>query len=900
MSPSQNHETSSRSGTVQISSADYDEIASQHPRARLTYLDDDDTDGDKITVGSSLELSQRLDEPPVTTPFVFSGPSHKPMHIFDIRRSNSVTELWKRYDTTTGGRTANDGQMLDTVVNPESQNAVKTASVSATSAPGDDSEPLLSAFEAELASIMSSANTSEARAPQPEPEPTTESSTNGDEQRTSHPAELLAAQIMHHLVNGVNMLQSELSTKLPELQRQVRNAQRSLPEHVSTSLQGLLATLEAQMRAAYNNLPSGGRQMAEDAMHAGRPVAENAADSLRMMASEFNEVGRTLFTAFENEFGRMGSQETRNASNAYTMDPRSPPRTETTSQHATSHDNGQGQGPPGPVPMQHPVSQMPPYTRPSPPVYSDGIIPRLQRSWACRMTPPQPPGHPANIHHRAHPPPPHPSMYWSCPLPWNLPPARPQPFLAPGAQDRDAAPRPSPGAADEGTNLHFEDSERKTLFIGNVGFKVTETMIRDVFASKGFVVDVVLPLDEPSSKHAGFGYLHFPSIHPALAAMDVLQGAHIDGHAINLEFCDVAPAESLRSSRVTSPPSEITGQTHTAEHKTSSSDSVLSEETPSPRASRRKSVTFQEPIIPPKEAVSVGSKGASVGEQFASTRPESPPLIDLMADDTASTAQQAATSGPGTLLDFNPELEMSRFPPVSRLEAQRLSKQRSIHPAGTSNATSGVKPHPSTKASSLRSAKDRLRPSRSLSNVRDSQGPAHTPHDLQLLHHDEDSAHDHTLRRSNTVAFAYPRARHAGHSQSAMRGEPQGGRLRRRASERVPLRSNLRSATETDTWARLDRRERNRLSSVSHETLPGSFNVEEVSQPERVEIDTEEFQDANIQACISSLIDMGYGTVHDGGRSRMAVYAAASDGSLLEAIEMIEEERKAYARQGQQ
>lgn len=37
-----------RHGTVQISSSDYDEIASTHPRARLTYVDDDD--GEVITV----------------------------------------------------------------------------------------------------------------------------------------------------------------------------------------------------------------------------------------------------------------------------------------------------------------------------------------------------------------------------------------------------------------------------------------------------------------------------------------------------------------------------------------------------------------------------------------------------------------------------------------------------------------------------------------------------------------------------------------------------------------------------------------------------------------------------------------------------------------------------------
>ncbi len=40
-------------GVVQVSAADYDDIASNHPRARLTYLDDDD--GDQITVSPTQE-----------------------------------------------------------------------------------------------------------------------------------------------------------------------------------------------------------------------------------------------------------------------------------------------------------------------------------------------------------------------------------------------------------------------------------------------------------------------------------------------------------------------------------------------------------------------------------------------------------------------------------------------------------------------------------------------------------------------------------------------------------------------------------------------------------------------------------------------------------------------------
>lgn len=46
-----------RHGTVQLSTSDYDEITSTHPRARLTYVDDDD--GEVITV-SLLKVPRPL------------------------------------------------------------------------------------------------------------------------------------------------------------------------------------------------------------------------------------------------------------------------------------------------------------------------------------------------------------------------------------------------------------------------------------------------------------------------------------------------------------------------------------------------------------------------------------------------------------------------------------------------------------------------------------------------------------------------------------------------------------------------------------------------------------------------------------------------------------------------
>lgn len=53
-----------------------------------------------------------------------------------------------------------------------------------------------------------------------------------------------------------------------------------------------------------------------------------------------------------------------------------------------------------------------------------------------------------------------------------------------------------------------------------------------------------------------------------------------------------------------------------------------------------------------------------------------------------------------------------------------------------------------------------------------------------------------------------------------------------------------------------------------------------------------------IDECINALSQMGYGNEEDGGRQRLEIYAAAAKGELVEAIEMIEEERKAYEQRG--
>lgn len=62
--PEQLADSRAPAGVVQISATDYDDLASNHPRARLTYMDDDDDD-EIITVSSqrlvgSLSSNQNL------------------------------------------------------------------------------------------------------------------------------------------------------------------------------------------------------------------------------------------------------------------------------------------------------------------------------------------------------------------------------------------------------------------------------------------------------------------------------------------------------------------------------------------------------------------------------------------------------------------------------------------------------------------------------------------------------------------------------------------------------------------------------------------------------------------------------------------------------------------------
>lgn len=400
------------------------------------------------------------------------------------------------------------------------------------------------------------------------------------------------------------------------------------------------------------------------------------------------------------------------------------------------------------------------------------------------------------------------------------------------------------------------DQATKSLFIGNVGFNVTEKMIQDVFASKGFIVEVDFPMDTTSGRHAGFGYVRFPSDHPAFAAMEALQGALIDGHSINLEHMDHPPIERVHpvQNKVESsatgirdtwgPRAKLSGVNNAAFEQT---NPVL-ETIASPSTVNSRDASLEHGKTPNRrKSVNFVDVAGNAGSSKAQT--ESSALLDSPSDDPAFSARFPSLL-PGTGAQHNSpldtqglpsdqhaeEMSMSRFPPVSQLEAQLLAD-----PSGTD---SNEAPH----AAKLKR-----------------QATEYKPHQASYRH------------------FAGNPRSHGLHHSVSMRH----------------LGERAHGSAATNTRARLSKRERR--GSSSHHQLPGSFPMDEMRLASTsAESDASGCDSADVEECVSALVDMGYGTEQEGGRPRMAVYAAAANGSLLDAIDMIEEERRVYERRASQ
>ncbi|OJJ99260.1 hypothetical protein ASPACDRAFT_79169 [Aspergillus aculeatus ATCC 16872] len=953
-----------RRGIVQLSASQYDNLSSSHPRARLTYLDEDD--GELITVGSSLELSQRLEEPvdaeldPITAP----QPALEPMHIFDIRRSNSVTELWKTFECkqeTRETKDMNDATTESTPAEPSASTTHQTAEGSdspqrdAHAADIEESESLLAAFEAEMAKFLSTSRP--ATGPTPPAESSFPSQSNS-ESRSARPQNAAEAftHAMHSLIDGAELLSSGLMSRLPEIERQLQNAQRAIPENVGASVQGALAAVEAQLRQVTNSLNNSPAVTAQAAhiLEGELPTATSTVESLRSMASELGNVGHTLFEAFEAELGcnrtrpheQSSATSTEHRSSDNLVSDRNPEVTQarstetslettdsttgletkelTTKEKNEAKDAGLQESAAQPrmssnLDSSDPISE--PSRRQTQSIRFPDFQPPMQPMHHSRRRPhPYPPPAPHPHHHpRAppfppffhHPPPPHWQPPPGVPPSWpfstlpelrngypSAPPPPPPPHFhlnhhpldlrshlhrgrhqgrypvgptnfSDVPADNDMGPTDVPPAACHARGVRPSE-EGTALFIGNVGFDVSEKMITDVFASKGFLVDVHLPQESETGKHAGFGYLQFPTVHAAKAALDALQGEHIDGHAINLESSDHSPILGLRPQKARSQPESnqpVASATARTKRPSELQGSVASPARHSAdEASAKRAVPLTVADLCSNDNRKRGDVVSSMNGLEIPSDDDADQLNILYPSLLPEGSPQPSRSNsiPSTLSDLTAEVEQRRFPPISQLEAQfRAMQCHQTAPAQSKTPDDGPK---SLDAGLTSPSSSSTIPGTFPETSGDAAKPVETP---SSSHHVPDELESQIGPRRHSR-----RSRSMKHPHSSLKGHGVG-------SDQV----------EPGPSHNFFGRPRPNFSHrARHHREPEGSS----SQPQL----TPTMRQTSIDACVATLVDLGYGGASDGGLQRIAVYAAAADANVLDAIDMIEEERKAYEQQG--
>ncbi|KAL2014110.1 hypothetical protein VTN00DRAFT_1635 [Thermoascus crustaceus] len=834
----------------------------------------------------------------------------------------------------------------------------------------DEGQPLLAAFEAELAKMMEASGSSDYGTPQSDTSTfSAEEAATSERNRPPKPVELLV-HALQNLVSGVELFGSELRSRVPEIEhveRQLSQIQRALPEQLGTTLQSAFTALESRIKNLAKALHDASvatgcaaDRVRQTEIH---PAAEQAAEGLRTLAGEISQISRTLFAAFEAELGRRTSDIqnescTQNAPDA--SQPETQPHVSDCAEDSTTD------GPASDTVNQKPKSQSDESKndngtlgdaatasqteKPDPPeqLTNENVSTNTDRGEATRSLE-RPVGVDASS-----PKPIPPPCYTNMPKPWNWEgplfrrphwpshthqgsaqpplhrPCAPEGHSAGHVPPPDRRPRSlyDEYLAQHQLNQPTPQSAKETLFIGNVGFNVTEKTIRDVFASKGFLANVHLPVDSTTGKHAGFGYVHFPSSYAATAALAALQGALIDGHSINLEFSDHCPINALQTPpkvpNGTRPmvapdnPGRVTMEQpalphHHLRHRQSwhPTNGMMSEQT---RMNR------------PNAASSDGNSADQTpkGKDTTTTPPKNQnevSVLDQTDDDTELSARYPSLLSAGSQCSVTtnatsfpvpgdiptPDSIMARFPPVSQLDAHILtSQQRFAH----------TKPRPSTGTQQV-GGRSNVNPGPSELGKKDVEITPNAPPQTipgSFSQGMRVECGTDQLRRSNTVVATDPAAGLTGPFDPFHRpGRP----LRRSATERDPLRQ-------------IRENHANRRSRLADTIRPsplfgappntrGSFPVNNpphnrearptpcpVVPPRPLSLEDERGSDdvvervmrrSAIENCVATLLSLGYGGASDGGRQRITVYAEAAKGRVSDAIDMIEEERKAYAQQ---
>lgn len=682
---------------------------------------------------------------------------------------------------------------------------------------------LLDEFEKELAKIVASSaeSTSQGSTDAPRSEDSTGSTRTGTDSRP-RPVDAVT-QILQHLATGIEALGAELRTKIPELERQLHSARNSIHEDVGSRLQALLSTVDSQFRnlnSVVQNASVATDRVAEIFRQADLRATEQLVDRLGRVAGDLGELGHAIFTAIQSELNRRrsrtgdrlqeASEESEPRHTAWTLHEQERPDQGT--QPEAADLPGQSRSPPAATQNTSIAADSSPHQHESGP---EPIFPSLLNRPACVPPPPPRPPRPATSN----------------------PPTTCSQRVSGSSLNGTGLDNRAVSDSEQ-TASQPSESGNMTLFIGNVGFNVTEKVLENVFASKGFLAKVILPTVSSTGKHAGFGYAKFPSEHSARAALQALQGAIVDGHSINLEFSDNSVIESLPAQSYAPQPVRLEGSSNGLSEE--SGNSVGSQ---SVHPSASTGTSSEQDLL---------QDSAGESARFAARYPSLQPSPRIRTDQNISVER---------LMTLDPNAEMARFPPVSQLDARIVT--------GQSRFSNRFGPRPAHHNS-------QTMPTASQSQV--SQQP--TP-------------------QNNSTSLARPPA--AAPQPIYSRHHPSTPSLQQNQHVDNSQRPLRRSATTIDALRqqRQEHRRPSRRPSFHDLAIPGSFPTSEapVTTGNTLNFDRDlevAIKRSIIDSCVDTMVALGYADGLDGGRQRLAVYAEAAEGKVYKAIDMLEEERKAY------
>lgn len=79
------------------------------------------------------------------------------------------------------------------------------------------------------------------------------------------------------------------------------------------------------------------------------------------------------------------------------------------------------------------------------------------------------------------------------------------------------------------------------LYVGNLSFDTTETILQDAFERFGTVTDAVIMMDRTTNRSRGFGFVTMGNAAEGTAAINGLHGNDLDGR--NLTVNEARPRE---------------------------------------------------------------------------------------------------------------------------------------------------------------------------------------------------------------------------------------------------------------------------------------------------------------------------------------------------------------------